>query len=81
MSILEHFKDQPVHQRDGIDHWYVLTDKYGAVEVCAVPIAEIETFLEGTAFAHKAGMIPRFNKPATQGKWTNPLANKTDGKS
>ena len=84
MSVLEQFKDQPVHSRDGKDHWYVLTDKRGSLEVLSHPVSEIETLLEGTEFKHMAGQIPRFDKPATQGKWKNPLAKKlekTDGKS
>lgn len=66
MSILEHFKNQSTHIRDGKDSWFVIINKSGAIEVLSIPVAEIETFLEGTTFQHLAGMIPRFDKLPTK---------------
>lgn len=81
MSILEHFKDQLVHIKNGVEHFYVLTDKNdGKLEILLVPTTEIEAFLEGTIYDHSAGSIPRFNKPR-RSKSLKPSLAKTDGNS
>lgn len=63
MSIYEHFKDQPVHQNEGKDCWYVLTDKDGPLALHHIPISEMDKFLEGTTFVRMAGEIARFDRP------------------
>lgn len=71
MDIMEHFKSQPPHTRDGVERLFVMANKNGGNEVFSVPVSEISTFLEGTTFSHFAGLIPRFTK--TKGMWKNPL--------
>lgn len=74
MSIdLEERFQQTTHTRDGVERWFVITDKTGPLQVHSIAKTEMEQFLEGLEFRHLVGQIPRFYNPIKQGKWKNPL--------
>ena len=62
MNNLKHFTKQDSFIKNGIPHLYVMAEKTSRLEVYAVPVDEMETFLQDHFFYACYHKVPSFHK-------------------